>query len=247
MTKNSLDHAKIKYFKDFGFHVNDIAIPVLVINFKNYEEVFNSRAVELAKAAEQVQKKLDVSIVVCPPNPCLAEVSDRVSLPVFAQHVDLAKPGSSTGAIVPEVVKSIGAKGALINHSERRLWASEGIKSRIDRLRSIGLLSLACAQSPEEVSEIAKFGPDWLAVEPLELIGSGKAVSKVKPEVVTDSVVACKKANPDVKLLCGAGIVTGEDVAAAVKLGAKGVLVASGIVRAKNWIKTIEELASPLT
>jgi len=46
--------------------------------------------------------------------------------------------------------------------------------------------------------------------------------------------------------LCGAGIVTGEDVAAAVKLGAKGVLVASGIVKAKNWIKVIEELAVPL-
>lgn len=228
------------------FSVKGIAIPVLVINFKNYEEVFNAGAVELAKAAEQVHKKLDISIVVCPPNPCLAEVSKQVSLPVFAQHVDLAKPGSSTGAIVPEVVKSIGVKGSLINHSERRLWASEGIKSRIDRLQSIGLFSLACAQTSDEVSEIAKFGPDWLAVEPPELIGSGKAVSKVKPQVVTNSVVACKKANPDVKLLCGAGIVTGEDVAAAIKLGAKGVLVASGIVRAKNWTKVIEELASPL-
>ena len=221
-------------------------MPVLVINFKNYEEIFNAGARELAKAAQLVQKKLNVSIVICPPNPCLAELSGRVSLPVFAQHVDLAKPGSSTGAIVPEVIESFGAKGSLINHSERRLWASEGIKSRIDRLRSIGLLSLACAQTPEEVSEIARFGPDWLAVEPPELIGSGNAVSKVKPEVITNSVVSCKKANPDVELLCGAGIVTGEDVAAAVKLGARGVLVASGIVRARNWTEIIEELASPL-
>lgn len=223
-----------------------IGTPVLVINFKNYEEVFDSGAVELAKAAQKIQKELDVAIVVCPPNPCLAEVSKHVHVPVFAQHVDLAKPGSSTGAIVPEVVKSIGAKGSLINHSERRLWASEDIKSRVDRLKSIGLISLACAQTPEEVSEIAKFGPEWLAVEPPELIGSGKAVSKVKPQIVTNSVVACRKANPNVKLLCGAGIVTGEDVAAAVKLGAKGVLVASGIVKAKNWIKVIEELAVPL-
>jgi triosephosphate isomerase len=226
--------------------VKDIVTPVLVINFKNYEEVYDAGVVELAKAAQQVHKKFDISVVVCPPNPCLAEVSKQVSIPVFAQHVDLAKPGSSTGAIVPEVVKSIGVRGSLINHSERRLWASEGIKYRIDRLQSIGLISLACAQTPEEVSEIAKFGPDWLAVEPPELIGSGKAVSKVKPQIVTNSIVACRKANPDVKLLCGAGIVTGEDVEAAVKLGAKGVLVASGIVKAKNWIKIIEELTSPL-
>ena len=222
-----------------------IAIPALVINFKNYEEVFDDGALELARAAQKVSKKLKASIVVCPPTPSLIEVCRGVSLPVFAQHVDLGKPGSSTGAIVPEVVKAIGARGSLINHSEKRLPLSQ-IKSTIERLRSMEMVSLSCAQTPDEVAAIAKLAPDWLAIEPPELIGSGKAVSKVRPEVVTDSVVACKKANTKVKLLCGAGIVTGEDVEAAIKLGAKGILVASGIVKGKDWEKKIEELALPM-
>jgi triosephosphate isomerase len=222
--------------------VRAIAIPVLVINFKNYEEVFDDGALELAKAAQKVSKKLEASIVVCPPTPSLVEVCRGVSLPVFAQHVDLEKPGSSTGAIVPEVVRAIGARGSLINHSEKRLPLFQ-VKSTIERLRSMGMFSLSCAQTPDEVATIAKLNPDWLAVEPPELIGSGKAVSKVRPEVVTDSIVACKRANAEVELLCGAGIVTGEDVKAAIKLGAKGVLVASGIVKGKDWEKKIEELA----
>jgi triosephosphate isomerase len=35
-----------------------------------------------------------------------------------------------------------------------------------------------------------------------------------------------------VRILCGAGISTGEDVYAALKLGSEGVLVASGVVKA---------------
>ena len=222
-----------------------IEIPVLVINFKNYEEVFDDGALELAKAAQKVSKKLKASIVVCPPTPSLVEVCRGVSLPVFAQHVDLEKPGSSTGAVVPESVKAIGARGSLINHSEKRLSLSQ-IESTIVRLHSVNMISLSCAQTPDEVATIAKLAPEWLAVEPPELIGSGKAVSKVRPEVVTDSVDASKKANAKVKLLCGAGIVTGEDVKAAIKLGSKGVLVASGIVKGKDWEKKIEELVSAM-
>lgn len=222
-----------------------IHTPVLVINFKNYQEVFDNGALGLTKTAQSIAKKLKVSIVVCPPTPSIAEVCREVSIPVFVQHIDLERPGSSTGAIVPEVLKSYGVRGSLINHSEKRIPIS-AIKFRIERLRNVKMISLACAQTPEEVSGIARLAPDWLAVEPPELIGSGRAVSKVNPKIVRDSVVACRKGNPNVRLLCGAGIVNGEDVAAAVRLGARGVLVASGIVRAKDWDKTIEELAAPL-
>jgi triosephosphate isomerase len=38
--------------------------------------------------------------------------------------------------------------------------------------------------------------------------------------------------NSTVTILCGAGISTGEDVYAALKLGTNGVLVASGVVKA---------------
>jgi len=48
------------------------------------------------------------------------------------------------------------------------------------------------------------------------------------------------------KILCGAGIVSGEDVKKAVELGADGVLVASSIVKAQDWEAKIRELAGSL-
>jgi triosephosphate isomerase len=48
-------------------------------------------------------------------------------------------------------------------------------------------------------------------------------------------------------LLCGAGIVSGEDVAAAVRLGTKGVLVASSVVKASDWTAKLKELATAMT
>jgi triosephosphate isomerase (TIM) len=52
--------------------------------------------------------------------------------------------------------------------------------------------------------------------------------------------------NPDVVTLCGAGITKGEDVSAALKLGTKGVLVASGIVKAKDPRKVMMEFAEAI-
>ena len=48
------------------------------------------------------------------------------------------------------------------------------------------------------------------------------------------------------KVLCGAGVKNGKDVAKALELGSDGVLLASGIVKAKDKEKVIRDLASGL-
>jgi triosephosphate isomerase len=88
--------------------------------------------------------------------------------------------------------------------------------------------------------------PDYVAVEPPELIGTGRAVSKVKPEVISRSVEVVKEVSDSVKLICGAGITSGEDVSIALQLGSAGVLVASSIVKSDSWELKIRELAKPL-
>ena len=215
---------------------------ILLINFKNYMEASGDRALELSKAAEKVSRELGVEIAVSPPLPFLALVANEVSIPVYSQHTDCAKPGSTTGHMVAEMEKSAGAKGSLVNHSERRIDVF-CIKQVIDKLRELSMVSVVCARTPDEVSIISELKPDYVAIEPPELIGSGIAVSKARPEVITDSL---NKIKGDVKLLCGAGIVSNEDVKRAIELGAEGVLVASGIVKAKNWEEKIKELASGL-
>ncbi|NHI02492.1 Triosephosphate isomerase [Candidatus Nitrosotalea sp. TS] len=109
------------------------------------------------------------------------------------------------------------------------------------------MTSVVCVKDVNEAKKYAKLNPDYIAIEPPELIGSGKAVSKERPEIITNSVKAVKDAKNSTKLLCGAGIVTGDDVSKALELGANGILVASGIVKAKNWEKTIGEFAQAFT
>lgn len=215
---------------------------MFVINFKNYEEIADSDSLKLANVALKVSTRHKIRIVVCPPQHMISEVA-RIPVTVFSQHADSAKTGSTTGFVIPELLKKSNVQGSLINHSEHRIPADE-IERLVLRLRALQMTSIVCVKDEEEAGRFAKLQPDYIAVEPPELIGSGKAVSKEKPEAITNSVRAVRDANPHTKLLCGAGIVSGEDVSRALELGAEGILVASGIVKAEDWEKSIEEFAT---
>jgi triosephosphate isomerase len=215
---------------------------LFIINFKNYEEIAGPKAVRLAKIASKVAKKHRLEIVVCPPQHLLSEVA-KVPVTVFAQHLDVLNPGSTTGFVIPELTKKSGITGSLINHSEHRISPKE-IETLIVRLRELKMKSVVCVRDVNEVETYVKLNPDYIAIEPPELIGSGKAVSKEKPEIITKSVMVVKNAKNKTRLLCGAGIVSGKDVSRAIELGAKGILVASGIVKARDWQKIIEEFAN---
>jgi triosephosphate isomerase (TIM) len=212
----------------------------LIINFKNYEEVSADRAIKLAEAAREVAEKLEVEVVVAPPQPALALIAKKIQIPVICQHVDNEKMGPSTGFVVPEIAKSYGAIGSLINHSEHRIEMSS-IASLVERMRKLGMVSIVCAQEPNEVVEISILQPDFIAIEPPELIGSGRAVSKENPAVITKSILGAGSRS---SIICGAGITDKDDVAKAMELGSQGILVASGIVKATSWEKKIAELAS---
>lgn len=214
---------------------------LFIINFKNYDEVSGSDAVKLTKIAEKISKKYKIKIAVAPPQHLLSEIA-KYSIPVLAQHLDTANIGSTTGFMVPEILKKSRINGSLINHSEHRISENEIIEL-ISRLKKLNMISVVCVKDVNEAKKYAKLNPDYIAIEPPELIGTGKAVSKEKPEVITKSVMAVKEAKNSTKLLCGAGIVSGDDVTRAIQLGAKGILVASGIVKAKNWNGVIEEFA----
>jgi len=210
-----------------------ISFPLIALNFKTYAQAFGENSLRLAKIAEEVSEQFGVTIAVAPPMIDLARVAAEVKIPVFAQHVDPYKPGSHTGSIIAEDVKAAGAVGSLVNHSEHRLRLAD-IGMVLERLRENGLISLLCTDTVETTKAGAALSPDMLAIEPPELIGTGIPVSRAKPEVVRGAVQAVQKINPDVHVLCGAGISTGDDVARAIELGAEGVLLASAYVKAKD-------------
>lgn len=223
-----------------------ISVPFVLINFKTYAEATGKRAVELARTVEKVSLETDVCMGVAPQFADIAPVANTVSIPVFAQHIDPITQGNFTGHVLAESVQENGAKGTLINHSERRLKLAD-IDAVVARAREIGLVSLVCTNNPSVSASAATLNPNMLAIEPPELIGTGISVSKAKPEVVTDTVKLVRNLNKKVTILCGAGITIGEDVAAALRLGTEGVLVASGVVKAKYPDKVLLDFAKAIT
>ncbi len=222
--------------------MSKIQVPIITVNFKTYAEATGKRAVEMSKKAERVNHETGVVLGVAPQFADLAPVAEAVDIPVFAQHIDPIKPGSFTGHVLADSVKEAGAEGTLINHSERRLKLSE-VDEIIRISREKEMLSIACANNPKISMAVAALGPDLIAIEPPELIGTGIPVSKAKPEVVTGTIELVREISEKVVILCGAGISRGEDVSAALRLGAQGVLVASGVVKAKNPYETMLEFA----
>ena len=223
-----------------------VKVPIIIVNYKTYSEATGKRAVKLSKIADEVSKETGVAIGVVPQLADIASVCDIVSIPVFSQHVDPILPGSSTGHVLLESVKEAGAIGTLINHAEKQLKLC-AIENIIVRTREAGMVSVVCTCNAAVSEAAAALKPDIISLEPPELIGTGIPVSQSKPDAVTEMVALVKHVNPFAVTLCGAGITKGEDVAAALELGTVGVLVASGIVKAKDPRKVLMDFSEAIS
>jgi len=216
--------------------------PIIIVNFKTYLEATGRRAVALAKQAEKVSKETGVYIIVVPQCVDIVRVAEAIEIPVFAQHIDPIRPGSHTGQALSDAIKESGAIGTLINHSERQMKIAD-IDAVVKMVAEKELISCVCTSNPPISAAVAYLNPDIISIEPPELIGSGVAVSKAKPEEVSKTIQLVRKVNSEALLLCGAGISSGEDVAVALKLKTQGVLVASAIVKAKDPYSMLLEFA----
>jgi triosephosphate isomerase len=108
------------------------------------------------------------------------------------------------------------------------------------------MVSVLCTNNIETSAAASTLKPDFVAIEPPELIGSGIPVSKAEPEIVKGTVDIIHEINPKIAVLCGAGISTGEDMKAAMDLGTEGVLLASGIIMAKDPKEALLNLVSKI-
>lgn len=253
---------------------------MLVINCKNYVEVATApRVRRLVRAADSAAAKLGVEICVAPPQHMIGVAAEEAAsvargrgagppasrrprrrlLRILSQHADVQPAGSTTGYVVPELLKAAGAEGSIINHSEHRIRRGE-VAATTKRLRDAGMTSILCVRNVRELRKYAPLGPDYVAIEPPELIGSGRAVSTERPGIISSAARAVSESSragtasgtaeyTRPQLLCGAGVVSGADVAKAVELGSAGVLVASGIIRRgpTQWRRAITDLAGPLS
>jgi triosephosphate isomerase len=219
--------------------------PAIVLNVKTYMEATGIHALELARMMDALSKETGVSMAIAVQACDIGWCAKEVHIPVYAQHIDPIKPGSSTGWTLPEAVKSAGAVGTLINHSEHRLILAD-IDFCIKRARELDLDSLVCSNNVATSKAVSTFCPSMIAVEPPELIGGDISVTTADPDIVSSTVKAVRSVNTTVKILCGAGVKNGKDVVKALELGTDGVLLASGVVKAKNKEEILRDLVSAL-
>ena len=211
----------------------------VLVNLKAYD----CDAVAIAEAAAEVAADTDARIAVAPQAVDLAAVAET-GIETFAQHVSPNGHGSHTGSTLAEAVAQY-ADGTLLNHSERRLRLAD-IDASVEAARDVGLETVVCANNPEQIAAVTALGPDAVAVEPPELIGTGVSVASADPEIVEGAVAAAGNVDPSVDVFCGAGISTGDDVLAARDLDARGVLLASGVAKADDPRAALEDLVAGL-
>ena len=215
--------------------------PLIVVNFKTYESAQGDAAEMLAIAMDEIEGNAEmVAVVSAFDLDAISQITPNMQ--VWSQHLDPVGFGSNTGWLHPATAIARGANGTIINHAEHKV-PLEHVEALLAQLPD-GFPVCACAADIEEAKALAALGPTMIAVEPPELIGGDISVTTADPAIVSATVQAVKQVNSAVKVLCGAGVKNGADVAKAIELGAEGVLLASGVTKATDHSAVLADLIS---
>lgn len=215
----------------------NIKPPFFEIGPKAY--LYGEKMLKLAQVIDKTAMKYDVDVIVTPQYTdisLLANNTERIL--VFAQHMDYLPVGRGLGSVLPEAVKAAGAAGVMLNHAEKPLTMNE-IEKTIKRADEVGLATIVCANTVEDVTNIAKLGPNLLVAEPTDLIGTGHTSDSA---YVAETIRQVREINPDIMVLQAAGISNGQDVYNTIKLGAQATGATSGILKAADPYAMVEEM-----
>ena len=215
-----------------------IRLPIIVVNFKTYEGATGKKALELAKIHQKMSKKTGVNFAIAVQPMDLPIIASEIDIPVFAQHFDPVSFGAYTGHISPRALLQAGAAGSLLNHAERKL-SLESLEKALEMARSLDFFTIVCADTAYAGKAVSELDPDLVAIEPPELIGGDVSVVTANPQIISDAISMIGSG----KVLIGAGIKTSQDVKRCLKLGASGVLLASGVAKALDPEGALFELA----
>lgn len=217
--------------------------PFFEIGPKAY--LYGRALLKLAQHADRLSQKYAVRIIITPQYvdiPLLVRETEHVL--VFAQHMDALKPGRGIGSVLPEAIKEAGAVGTLLNHAEKKLSLAE-IERTIQRADEVGLATMVCADNAEEAVEVARRGPNIILAEAPNLIEAGKRAMEDQLQI-NQVNRRIWEINPDILVLHGGGISTGEDAYNMVKWGAQATGSTSGVILAQDPYKRLEEMISAM-
>lgn len=215
--------------------------PFFEIGPKNY--LFGDQILDLARIADEAAAKYDVRVIFTTPYANIERVAASAkNLKVFAPHMDDIPVGRGLACVLGESLKAAGAVGVMLNHAERALPLSTLVRT-LARARELELMTIVCADSIAEARAVAQLSPDLMITEPAELIGSGQACDMM---YVRQSIDAVMGINPDIGVLVGGGISSGEDVYRTIMAGADATGSSSGIAKAADPGAMVREMLSAL-
>ncbi len=217
--------------------------PLFLLNLKTYPAAMGAGADRLATLLFARAGEAGIPATVAAAAADLGRLSALQRGPILGQHIDSMEAGAHTGFQVAESLSAVGARGSLVNHSEHPI-PTGAVGAAVDRLRSLGLASVVCAATPERARRLCAFHPDYLAIEPPELIGGSVSVSEARPELIARAAAIVAEHSPGTGLLCGAGVRRRSDVRRALDLGAVGILVASAVATAPDPVPVVGDLLS---
>lgn len=219
--------------------------PLLLINFKTYVQSTGQNGLNLAKVCEKVSKEYGANIVVAPQHTDLYRIASEVDIPVYAQHIDSIEAGQNTGYVSALSITEAGARGTLLNHSEKKL-SERDIELCIRLTKRYQIASVCCSADIPESMKIAKLKPDFVAYEPPQLIGTGKFSAKNDSKIIRNLVEFVRRENPDVGILYGGGVSRPSHIVDLLKLGVGGALFASIFLKSKNPRRFLEEICKAI-
>lgn len=201
--------------------------------------MWGERMLKLAREIDRIAYKYDLDVIVTPQYADIRLLAENTHyIHVYAQHMDPLRPGRGLGSVLPESVKEAGAVGVMLNHAEKKLTLPV-IAETIARADEVGLATIVCADTVEEIRQVAELGPNLIVAEPTDLIGTGVASDM---GYVRDTIEAVRKINPDIMVLQGAGISGPDDVANVIRAGAQATGCTSGVMKAAVPEEAAEEM-----
>jgi len=209
---------------------------MILLSLKTYRESTGEVAVKLLSCVKKISEETGVTIIPVVQPTDIYRVKKELGIEVWAQHMDPIEPGKNFGWLSPYAIKEAGATGVVINHSEHK-GSDEQVKRILDKAKKYGLRNVVIGFNPETVIKYDTWEPDYVSYEREDMIGTGVSMLTQEEENIKKLVSVLKR-----PLIIGAGISTGEDIRQAIKLGAKGAILSSAFVLAKDPEAKLQEL-----
>lgn len=220
--------------------VKDYKISTPFFEFGPKAYLYGEELLELMKKIDTYAQKYDMDVIADVQTTDLRLIAENTSdrIHVYAQSMDSIPVGRGMGTILPEAVKATGAVGVMLNHAECKLTLAE-LREAIKRADEVGLATIVCADTEEEIKAVAEMNPNIVVAEPSELIGTGISVGK---EYVDACIALVREINPDIMVFPSAGISCGQDCYNIIMAGADGSGSSSGVCKAKDPAAMAEEM-----